>query len=445
MSSTSKTPLNFIHVAKCGGASVRISVDDQFNESDIFPYYYAWENHGRDRVDPCHYRFVRGHHGIEPWRPNKPPESTFLWLREPRDRIVSAFYVRKMEKLIPNDMSLRGWLRQRARQGRNVTSMIGWILFGAIYNKFSIVTDFILDSRKRLLRQDPSLVDETLEVLDRCFMVGLQERFADSMNLLHYHLASLPPAVLPRANQTYGRGTMAQLSRADRDALEEYTRLDKIVYRHGLTIFEAKYSEMKADLVKLDQFAEMQTGPENERIRDTLREVFFTKQRDVKLVDYVQYTFDHSLIGSGWQEREKEEQDKPPRGTWRWIDPEDWAEIYFPLNLKRPLTIYLGICHATARQFVEALSVRVNDGAPLQLRKVEEQHPELHSEYVLKGRIESVALQKQAGLSGIFFKSERYVIPAYENPESLDFRKLGVALNWIVLQPAAHEGIMYDG
>lgn len=336
--------LNFIHVAKCGGTSVKLTIENLYDKSEIYPYCFTWQIYELGPLDPRPYRLVMGHLGVEPWRSRGGvPENTFTWIREPRQRMVSSFTFQKQRRRIPEDLAFEDWLAQRIEERGYLPSLIGWLLYGAMFRVGTSTLDFPEPLRDRLQRQDQSLADEAMEVLDRCLMVGLTERFADSMNLLHFLLGALPAFTWPVANRTLD--PFQESAAAYPEALEEYTRLDQQVYRHGCTLFQGRYQEMKSALGMPAEPAS--EGPEDEtsRIRDELRARFFRRHESDALMEDILYTFDQKMIGNGWQEREHLESGQPEYGVWRWINPETGADIYFPLHGETALTIYLGVCH----------------------------------------------------------------------------------------------------
>jgi len=434
--------LNFIHVAKCGGTSVKLTIENLYDKSEIYPYHFTWQLYELGPLDPRPYRLVMGHLGLVPWRSRGGvPENTFTWLREPRQRMVSSFTFQKQRRRIPADLVFEDWLAQRIEERGYLPSLIGWLLCGAMFRVGTSTLNFPEPFRERLRRQDQLLADEAMEVLDRCPMVGLTERFADSMNLLHFLLDALPAFTWPVANRTLDPFQGA--AQAYPEALEEYTRLDQQVYRHGCALFQARYREMKSVLGMSAGPASEEPEEEISRIRDKLRARFFRRHESVPLKEDIHYTFERRMIGSGWHEREHLESGEPEYGVWRWIDPETGADIYFPLSGETALTIYLGVCHVAKPGFFGQLEVAIN-GVPIALAQAEDRHARLYSQCVLKGDIDQSVLRKVKGLSRIAFDCRPYAVPADENPESLDFRKLNVALNWIAIRPKDHTGLIGD-
>ncbi|MGD8347114.1 MAG: hypothetical protein PVI83_07695, partial [Lysobacterales bacterium] len=184
-------PLNFIHVAKCGGTTVRLFVDNLVHQRDIYPYYFSTEIFQNGHITPQRYQLVRGHLGRIPWGTGPIPKSSFTWLREPRDRLLSAFYFSKQGGKIPASANLTEVFAADRLDGRPKGYALSWLLFGNIVNKHTEPPEDLKFVRERLLHRDPDLVAEAIELLDSCRFVGMQDSFMESLNLLAYHTDSL--------------------------------------------------------------------------------------------------------------------------------------------------------------------------------------------------------------------------------------------------------------
>ena len=433
------TPLNFIHVAKCGGTSLRIILDNLFNDSDIYPYIRTSEIDPNRKVDPYNYKLVRGHLGIIPWQSGEVPDTTFTWLRDPKERLVSAFHFRKQKLRLPRETTLQQWLKE-TDPNKLDTSLIRWILYGAMFRNVSHYTDEQTRIANRIRSNDPALADEACDVLDRCFMVGLQEEFQNSLNILHYHLGSYPTNAVPFANKTLSRTTYEELGSEDQAIVDQHTRLDQKVYLHGAKIFRRNLRRLKNQLS--EKFGVEDKSPQE--VNEFLRYEFFAAQRSIPLANSIHYTFDRKLIGSGWHVRQSDSTNSSKLGTWRWIDPEYGGEIYLPIQRDQSLSVFLGISHLKASQFLSDIRLFIDDDEISLQPCTEVSHPYLANRAIIRGRIDPNRRVSKNVLTRLLIECRSYYQATEIEEQAKDARKLNVALNWISVQPVEHKSVLIE-
>jgi len=92
--------------------------------------------------------------------------------------------------------------------------------------------------------------DELLKVakqrLSEFAWVGILERFEESMFLLHYQFGWKP--IRDTRKRNVAQKDSNDLNDAAKKQLDEWTKLDRELYKYGLELFESKYSKMVSDL-----------------------------------------------------------------------------------------------------------------------------------------------------------------------------------------------------
>ena len=248
----STRPVYFLHIAKCGGTTVRLCIDNLYNKEEIFPHYFTSDLHYPGVSDPSGYGLYRGHFGLALWQNRAVPERMFTWLREPVDRILSTYYFYRQMGTLDASISLSGWLENLDRLENGCWPMIGWLIYGSVRLERLYSETFVKESWQAVRSgSHDGLIEQAKKIVNQCFLIGLQHRFESSMNVLHYHLGSYPMLIHEPQNKNPIRPVkfdMTALSKQARDGLRYEAELDREVYQHGIDQFSNQYQTMTGEL-----------------------------------------------------------------------------------------------------------------------------------------------------------------------------------------------------
>ena len=252
--------LYFLHIPKTAGTSV-ISILDSYFKKDQVLRLHAWKYLlPKLPLDFSNYRFVRGHYGIGFYRllPKKPLYLTVL--REPKDIIISSYKMiqRQPEEAerysIPQDKTISELITDPKILAIKDT-LTRWI--GVDQDVLSFTKDMDLNQIADFQPEEhetflsPDMSDEELlkvakQRLSEFAWVGILERFEESMFLLHYQFGWKPIRDTIRRNVAPKDSN--DLNDAAKKQLDEWTKLDRELYKYGLELFESRYSKMVSDL-----------------------------------------------------------------------------------------------------------------------------------------------------------------------------------------------------
>ena len=186
----------------------------------------ALNERGRQRV-----RFFESHAGYGVHE-SLPREARYMtMLREPINRVLSVFSVRKQAGRIPADMSLEAFVH------REDVGRVWWVDNAQVR--------FLAGEKGRLLDVPPGqcqphhLELAKARLAEQIWFFGLVERFNESLCLLFRQLNWKPMAYLT-GNVTPRRLSLAELPAAERQMIERVNALDIELYRFAREMFDRR-------------------------------------------------------------------------------------------------------------------------------------------------------------------------------------------------------------
>jgi len=253
--------LYYLHIPKTGGTTLISLLDSYFDRKNEVFGIHAWKYLlPKMPLDFSKYRFVRGHYGMGFYRllPKKPVYITTL--REPIELIISMYKMiqRQREEAerysIPKDKTISELITDP--NILNIKNPLAkWL--GVDQDVLSLTKDYDLNQIADFQPEDhetfqsPNISDEQLlqtakKNLSEFAWVGILEKFEESLFLLHYQFGWKPIRdtrkrnVAPKGSQDITDDAKKQLN--------EWTKLDRELYRYGVELFESKYLEMVGGL-----------------------------------------------------------------------------------------------------------------------------------------------------------------------------------------------------
>lgn len=348
-------------------------------------------------------------------------------LREPVARVISHYdYIRRT----PGDpfyaavqnMTLEEFTRnlQVARLGKNIQ----------VYHVARL-------SRVPLRHMT---LDEVLDLaksnLDKFPFVGLLERFQDSLYLLSY-VFGWRPIINNRRENVSGASKAKlkeQISESTLEVIRESTRLDAELYDYAVGTFKDRFDSM-VDYLLENHAAQLPDDlrPESKQqvTSDTIR-LMLEAHAEARYralapapVELSSYHFCQALHGSGWQRRERPENDP----AYRWIGPEPTATLDIPkvAPSDRDYLIEIRvICTwALPADMLASLKLSIN-GHPVELKTL---YYDVDVK-LLQGKVPREAIESPQPFLRLQFDVNRVAPLKSFSPMNNDSRVVGVAINY---------------
>lgn len=315
--------LLFVHIPRTGGGSLINILDDHYDVADIAPFWNP-QDFARDEAhDLKKYRLVRGHCGPnEIERLGDSQYATITFLRDPVARTASIYrWLRTLDvaeeikdgaavaQAYGADTPTFDPKSQDAIEAARSLSFEDFI-------EVDVATDFVSNGQTINLGSPPlepgfgidlhsweqfrddevqrHTLPRALSFLERCLMVGIIERYAESVILLHYLMGWHLAPMAPNFHDTKAHVGMTKLTDHARDAVALRNQADISLYEFARVRFQEQFDRMANDL-GTDDVREMPSA-----VNARYRENFF---RERSPVSFVQVTAGAEWPGTGWSAR----------------------------------------------------------------------------------------------------------------------------------------------
>lgn len=316
--------LIFVHIPRTGGGSLINVLDDHYDVADIAPFWNPQDFAKDETHDLSRYKLIRGHCG-----PNEIERvvdqgfSTITFLRDPLTRTASIY--RWLKTLEVRDELADGALVAKAYGAVEPTFdpesqhaidaarslsfeefvetdvAADFVSNGQTINLGTApmeVSDYQVDLHAIAERRDQEIQQHTfpraIGVLDRCMMVGIIEKYTQSVILLHYLMGwSLAP-IGQNSHDTKAHASLTNLTDRARVSIERRNEADIALHQHALACFETQFGDMVNDL-GTDDLADLSTAV-NARYRE----------KALQKPQYSSVQVDACSVwpGLGWSERQ---------------------------------------------------------------------------------------------------------------------------------------------
>lgn len=242
-SDRSKEAIIFLHLPKTAGTTLNRLIEWEYPLREMYsidPVLFEWSaGHlrklskrrlGRMRMFKGHMLF--GLHQVLPQ-----PSTYITVLRNPVDRVLSAFYYMRNYRLHPQYWKLRRekWTVERFVERSTRDNVQCKIIAAADYH--SPCTQDILE--------------RAIDHLDRYFsVVGLSERFEESLALMKLRFGWQLNSY-SSFNVTRARPQKADLPRTTLELIAERNRFDVALYEHALKQFDAAVAKQESEVSRI--------------------------------------------------------------------------------------------------------------------------------------------------------------------------------------------------
>lgn len=253
MSKAPLTPLTpgvmpiFMHIEHTGGSTLNQIIDRQYAERDRYKIYRLGQGvvarfMALPEAERQRFKLVYGHlfYGIHRHIPGQSRYLTII--RHPVDRIIASYtFLSRKTKNRRHDIyktSAVSWqdhLAERRDEIRQISRILGG--------------DDELLKRRRMQALPENALETAIAHLENDFaMVGLQDRYDESLLMMRHVLNWQKPIVYVRQNVTTKRVTLADLPADDRALIEKAAEIEMPLYEYAKKRFAAQVTAYPGDL-----------------------------------------------------------------------------------------------------------------------------------------------------------------------------------------------------
>ncbi|WP_036499564.1 sulfotransferase family 2 domain-containing protein, partial [Nitrosococcus oceani] len=441
----SEDRLYFIHIPKTAGTTLIPLLDARFSINEIFPAQLWEELANLPQEEFVHYRFFRGHFGgkgLDVFLPKPPVRITML--RHPLALSLSIykFILREPNTLLhrlvaPRGLGFAEFLSQRETRAAITNKQVHNLCFELDY----LPTQGPLSShyedlgqwrKKYKIRIPPEqLVARALEVLKSCAFFGLVENFDESMALMAWTFG-WPPARQVQKLMVASQPIDSEIPEELAGRVYDVNKLDLKLYQEGKKIFEARLDAMLADLRRYAKGEEHVPGSfsENPGLVWQLLDRHYQHHLGLSSspASSIYLTFNEPLLGAGWHRRETVSANNT---TFRWSGPTTESFIDLPIQAIQDLKLEFRVVNALAVDIIDSLKVSANGFfLDLEISKNEGKTIKCYRTIIPKKIGDN-----SDGLIRLKFTVNRTLSPNALTPNNPDSRQVGIALNWLRVQP----------
>lgn len=402
--------LYFLHIPKTAGTSYRTYLEDHFDADAICPHLVVEDLLPRPPSELERYRLISGHHGwFLPGLLRAEPMIVTV-LRDPVARSLSHFYHQRNTK--------GDWLHEIVRDWtfeQYVTSPIGMSELANFQVRHlaldRLQEDYWDHSELRdrdhealmVKYSDPRLLDRAMERTERFAVVGIQERFDETLRLTAHTLGWPPRSAPPRLNPRRTERDEGDLTDRALEQLHRITAMDRALYERAAAGFAARVAGLDEGAVERRYTGAAAALPR---------------------VSSVRYGFDRAIMGEGWHVRSSGAEGP----VTRWTGPTAHATIDLPLARDRDLRIAFnaGVWVAELRP---TLRLSVN-GVVVPLSFSQLRYGDL-GQGVFSGVIPRAVLARNEAFTRLRFEVARTVRPSDLEPKNPDRRPVGIHFRWL--------------
>jgi hypothetical protein len=353
--------LCFVHVAKAAGTSVRMMIENAFPGDQTYPAAsrlakgaYSKPQRAKEAGDNFRqFRVLSAHAGAGIGTLLDSDANLFTWLREPVDRVISAFfffvvqerqsgntpYVARLDTGERVESVFIDWLMRLGADGH---SQMAQLVYGMPAN----------GADWRESNPGADLTEAALDALRQCFFVGLMEDQNRSLDALCAITSILPPLRSERRNAGYNRPERLQFTPEEQAKFDQILAPDRAFYALAREI----YDRQMAALAERGR-----TEPALALIgnRVALRHHLLHEEADRTLALTTWKAWD-PILGENLDSREKFATHGNIDRRWRWTAPKSDTYLYFRLPRQTAFKICIRLDPATPPDHAEHTTLKLS-------------------------------------------------------------------------------------
>lgn len=434
--------LVFLHIPKTAGTTLATILQNQFAVSETCPVYYSGALVDIPRAEFARYRYIRGHFYFDVIQRLIPLlRATVTMLRDPVERYISDFaHFKRSEEPLPSpvDMIEREKIRAMSLeefvdninlcQNRRMRNLQSRLIGARLEFETSEQLQAAINTESGVGQVDINIAKQRL---DHFAVVGLAERFQESLFLLAYAFGWPPVVRYRRWNVATNRPQRERIPATTLNQIAECNSLDFELYDHAQQVFESRFVQMTQELLEqygTREHAHVKLPLAHEIMIDLIEKHYERRYAETHTpIRALRLNFDQAMPGRGWHLAEHE----APHGAYRWSGPDTVSTLDFPLTGEGDLTVAFRILMALSPDVLESLTLAVNDHSiPLDVDH------DVAGTAIFKGRIPRQVLANGKPFARLRFHVSRTLAPCELSSDSLDDRELGLAFNWLDIYPA---------
>jgi hypothetical protein len=352
-----------VHVAKAAGPSVRLMMENAFPGDHTYPaasrlavgvYSKPW-NAKEAGDDFLKFEALSAHAGASIEELLAPDANLFTWLREPEDRIISAFFffvvqerqkanapfIARLDAGERVEVVFLDWLMQ---PGAEFYSQQSQLVYGNASNR-----QLWCDTHASV-----SVGNAAVEALRRLFFIGLMEDHERSLDAFCAITSTLPPASIHRRNQGRSRPKRIDFTPDEQVRFDEILAPDRAFYALARDV----YNQQMANLRRRTEPAFASIGN-----RPALRQQILREAADRVPVLTTWKAWD-PILGENLDTREQ----LSDLGTsrWRWTGNSPDTFLYFRLPRRTAFELRIHLAPATPPGHAEQTTLKLS-GEPLHI------------------------------------------------------------------------------
>ena len=246
---------HFARVQKTAGDSFRTYLHELFPADAICPHMFEYQLN--QDTSGRKYELYTGHISIVGLSASAPNSRLILLLRDPQDRLISAYHFWKDLGHHPANRDNPFFIRLRDLSLLEYLTSDDPLLRASSYNvqaRMLAGGRFGESNAGRTGIYGPDLPDDdivarAIRTLDAAFFTGLQHRLDESAARLMEKMGKPQPRKYHAINQGQARKTASPPSQEEREALRAATLLDQAVFDYACQRFEADRRSDEASMI----------------------------------------------------------------------------------------------------------------------------------------------------------------------------------------------------
>lgn len=434
--------LYFLHIAKCGGTSVRDYLDQLFYQNEFVAGLNPEMLSKYPKEEIKNWKLISGHLDRTVLKYIK-PDITITWLRDPVQRYISAYSRlsqlkienradftknKKAEEIISNFENDNNYFRAEnpefLRNGNLMTKSLGSNFFS--YERYTTSGEEKLKEAIRYLTEEVQFF-------------GIMTRIQESMDLLSYTLGQIPHETYLHSNATNSMYKGSYESEKFKTFFKDISDLDLKLWQYSVDLFNERFNRTLHNLwTKFNGYDDRIKPDSNfndldyEVIRPKLIKYITNEVQSndqIILKSELEYTFDMPLHGSGWSRREWF--NDLTHYTLRWIN-QPKAYIYLPLDRSNILECYVHLPH----QVTKLKTIYIDNTEVKDLKYISNNN---HSKDIQDGQMLyftiPVSLNPKISFSKIEFEVTSITSPNQLDKNNPDHELKSIAIDWLKITP----------